>query len=138
MSESLFKLEIVTPFKLVYSESVKYVRIPGVDGLFGVLNRHAPFLTALKIGEIKVESNVDTRYFATSGGIVEVLPDSVTILAETADEAHEIDLSRAEEAMKRARERLKKRTHDLDVDRARRALLRAINRMRIARKAARV
>ena len=138
MSESYFKLEIVTPFKLVYSESVKYVRVPGVDGLFGVLNRHAPFLTALQIGEIKVESKVDTRYFATSGGIVEVLPDSVTILAETADEAHEIDVNRAEEAMKRARERLKRRTHDMDVDRARRALLRAINRMRIARKAARV
>ncbi len=133
---STFILEIVTPSRLVFSGEVHYARIPGVDGQFGVLDRHAPFLTALKIGEIKVESEDSTRYFATSGGIVEVLPDSVTILAETADEAHEIDTARVEEAIKRARERLAKRTHEVDVDRAHRALMRALNRMRTARRAA--
>jgi len=135
MSEKVFKLEIVTPFNLVFSGDVKYVRVPGVEGLFGVLDRHTPFLTALQIGEIKVEDPKDTRYFATSGGIVEVLPDSVTILAETADEAHEIDFARAEEAVKRARKRLSERKHDVDTVRAHNALYRAINRMRIARRA---
>lgn len=134
MNDKNFTLEIVTPTRLVYSGEARHVRIPGVEGSFGVLDRHAPFLTALQIGGIKVESSKGTRSFATSGGIVEVLPHAVTILAETADEAGEIDLARAEAAKERAKRRLRERTPDVDLDRARRALSRATNRIRLVRK----
>lgn len=130
-----FKLEIVTPFELVFSGMVNYVRAPGELGLFGVMDRHTPFIAALKIGEIKVQIGKQVRYYATSGGFVEVLPDSVTILVETADEAQKIDSARAKDALTRAKERLAKHDSDIDATRAQLSLERAANRLRIVEKA---
>jgi len=130
-----FKLEIVTPFELVFSGMVNYVRAPGELGSFGVMDRHTPFIAALSIGEIKVQIGKQVQYYATSGGFVEVLPDSVTILAETADEAQKIDSARAKNAMTRAKERLVKYNPDIDTDRAQLSLQRAANRLRIIEKA---
>ncbi len=133
--EKTFQFEIVTPEGKVYSEAVESVIAPGVDGYFGVLAGHTPFMTALKIGEIRVRKGEETVLFATTGGFVEVLPHRMTLLAETAEEASRIDVSRALAAKERAEKRLKSRTPDVDVERARLALARAMNRLRVAQHA---
>ncbi|NOZ55237.1 MAG: F0F1 ATP synthase subunit epsilon [Calditrichaeota bacterium] len=133
--EKTFQFEIVTPEGKVYSETVESVIAPGVDGYFGVLAGHTPFMTALKIGEIRVRTHGETVLFATTGGFVEVLPHRMTLLAETAEEASRIDVSRALAAKERAEKRLKSRSPDVDVERARLALARALNRLRVAQHA---
>jgi len=135
MSSKSFKFEIVTPFKVVYSGEVQHIKAPGIAGYFGVLAGHTPFLTALRIGEIKVTTNNTTLYFATSGGFTEVGHDSMTVLAETAEAAGDIDLQRAQAARDRALKRLKERHPDIQLDRAHLSLFRAINRINIAKKA---
>ncbi len=96
-------VEIVTPERRLLSEEVDMVTLPGIDGQMGILRGHVPLLTILDIGEIVLHKQNDTRYIAVGGGIVEVRPDKVTILAETAEQAEEIDLQRAEAARERAR-----------------------------------
>lgn len=128
------KLEILTPFQKVYSADVSAVRLPGIDGYFGVYPGHTPFLAALKIGEIKVKMDKEISYFATSGGFVEVLPHSISVLAETAEAAVSIDIQRAQEARERAKKRLMEGRKTWDVERAKAAMLRAINRIRLASK----
>lgn len=132
MDNHKFELEIVTPFRRVFSGRVKSVVAPGFEGYFGVLARHAPYVVSIKIGEIKVDTGEDVRYFATSGGFAEVLPNKVTILAETAEEASEIDVNRAEAALERARQRLKEGRKMWDVERAQASLARALNRLKVA------
>lgn len=134
MAETRIHLEIVTPFRQVYSGEVTSIRAPGVEGYFGVLPRHTPFMVALTVGELTVAENGVEKHFATSGGFAEVLPNRVTILAETAEEAAEIDIERAEEARARAERRLAEGRTRWDVDRARAALLRAKNRLQVARR----
>lgn len=133
MKEKFFNLEIVTPFQILYHEKVKHVRLPGTEGYFGILAGHAPFVTTLKIGEIKVNLEHETKYFATSGGIVEVLPYSTTILVETAEEASQIDLKRAIDAKKHAKEQLKMKLKEMEEQQAQDALLRAENRLSVAK-----
>ena len=102
-----FQLELVTPERVLLSEQVRYVRAPGIEGSFGVLAGHAPLMTALTVGLIKVEhENGDEEHIATSGGFMEVKRDKVIILADTAERAEDIDLSRAEAAVAKAREQL--------------------------------
>lgn len=96
-------VEIVTPERRLLSEEVDMVTLPGIEGQMGILRGHVPLLTLLDIGEIVLHKQNDTRYIAVGGGIVEVRPDKVTILAETAEQAEEIDLQRAEAARERAR-----------------------------------
>jgi F-type H+-transporting ATPase subunit epsilon len=134
MLPSKLKLEILTPHSPVYSQEVSSVVLPGSEGYFGVFPGHTPFLTALKVGEIKVVQDGAESYFATSGGIAEVLPDSISILSETAESAKEIDVKRAEEARARAREKIDEGRENWDIPRADLALARAMNRIRIARK----
>ncbi|MDZ7262315.1 MAG: F0F1 ATP synthase subunit epsilon [candidate division KSB1 bacterium] len=129
-----FAYEIVTPFGVVYSGSARYLRAPGVDGYFGILPRHAPLLAALKIGEIKIVKEGETKYFAISGGYLEVLANKVSILAETAEEAKDIDIKRAQAALERARQRLALKDKGIDQERARAALLRALNRLMVSKK----
>lgn len=129
-----FKLDIVTPEGLVFSEPVEHLRAPGIRGSFGVLVGHTPFMTSLAVGEVNVTQNGKIRSLATSGGFIEVNPDQTVILAQTAEFAKDIDLERAEAAKKRAEERLAAKRPDIDLDRARAALMRAINRIRVARK----
>ncbi len=134
MAEDTIHFEIVTPFRQVYSGDVTSIRAPGVDGYLGVLPKHTPYMVALTVGEISVRENGKTRYFATTGGFAEVLPSRVTVLAETAEEASEIDIERAEEARARAEKRLREGRKHWDVERARAGLLRARNRLKVARR----
>ena len=97
------QVDIVTPERLLVSEEVDMVTLPGVDGQMGILRGHAPLLTTLDIGEIVLHRGADTEFMVIGGGVAEVRPDKITILADTAEHEHEIDVERAEAAMQRAR-----------------------------------
>src|SRR5512137_1054275 len=104
------KLEIVTVERLVLSEDVDFVSAPGVDGVLGILPRHAPLVTALTFGELRYKKDGTESHFAIGGGFMEVRPDKVTVLADTAEQADEIDESRAamiEQSLRRAELRLR-------------------------------
>lgn len=112
------RLEIVTAERRVYSEDVDMLVAPGIDGQLGILPNHAPLLTALQPGEIRVDKDGEESYMAVSGGFLEVLANRVTILADTAERAEEIDIERAEAAVRRAQERIASRASDQDLQRA--------------------
>jgi F-type H+-transporting ATPase subunit epsilon len=133
MADKLFHLEIVTPRRVVYAGDVESFSAPGVMGGFQVLHSHAPLLSAISVGEVKLRSadGHEARY-ATSGGFVEVRDNKVVVLAETAERADEIDQDRAKAAQDRARKRLHEREKETDLDRARIALFRALNRLKVA------
>src|SRR5258706_16320183 len=133
MPEKKLKLEIVTPKRIVYAGEVVSLTAPGVMGSFQVLYSHAPLLASVGIGEVKLRDaeGQESRY-ATSGGFVDVVKNSVTMLAETAEPAEQIDVARAQSACDRARKRLAEPSADVEVDRARVALARALNRLKIA------
>lgn len=130
--DKTFKLEIVTPIKIVFSGPVIHVKAPGIAGYFGILYHHAPFLTALKIGIIEVSAPTETNYFATSGGFAEVVDNEMKILVETCEPAEEIDVERAKQAQGRALERLKQKAQEIEIPRAQAALARALNRIQAA------
>jgi len=126
-----FLLELVTPEKTLLSAQVRSVRAPGVEGSFGVLPNHAPLMSALSIGVIKVEhENGDIEYIATSGGFMEVNANRAIILAHTAERAADIDVPRAEAALARAREHLRSGSA-IDYEEVTHALNRAMNRLRV-------
>lgn len=125
-------LEIVTPEKKVLSEEVDIVVAPGEEGEFGVLPNHIPFLSQLKVGELRFRIGSSARYVAIMGGYAEVLPDHVTVLAPAAEEAIEIDVIRARAARERAERRLAEAKDRMEFTRAQAALQRAIARLRIA------
>lgn len=128
-----FQLDIVTPTKTVFSGQVESFTAPGVVGSFQVLFNHAPLLSSIGIGEVKLHSEDGrTSRYATSGGFVEVKSNKVVLLAESAEESGEIDIQRAEEAKRRAEERLHTKHSEIDYERAESALLRSINRLKIA------
>ena len=128
-----YKLEIITPRRVVFSGEVESFSAPGVQGSFQVLVNHAPLLVQIGIGEMSIRdaSGADFR-FATSGGFVEVQENHVVMLAESAEKPEEIDTTRAKAARERAESRIAKHEAGTDVDRARFALHRAINRLRVA------
>lgn len=126
------QLKMVTPDRVVLSEEVERVVAPGSEGYFEVLPKHTPFLTGLKVGQIFYSKNGEEAVLSTSGGFVEVWMDRVTVLAETVEQAHEIDRERAEAARQRAERRLEERAAETDVVRAEAALKRALNRLRVA------
>jgi F-type H+-transporting ATPase subunit epsilon len=99
-------VDIVTPARRLISDEVDMVTLPGSDGQMGIMRGHAPLLSTMDIGEIVLHRGNDTQYIAVSGGVVEVRPDKVTILADTAEHAEEIDEARAEAARERARQSL--------------------------------
>lgn len=130
-----FQLDIVTPTKTVYSGEVQSFTAPGVMGSFQVLFNHAPLLSSVGVGEVKVtETNGAKLHFATSGGFVEVKANKVILLAESAEQSTEIDIQRAEKSKSRAEERLAKKGKDIDAERAQVALARSLNRLKIASK----
>src|ERR1700755_22116 len=96
------QLEIVTPERMVVKDSAEGVQIPGKDGYLGILPGHAPLITELAVGEISYRENSQTHYLAVAWGFAEVLPEKVTILAETAERPQEIDVKRAQESKQRA------------------------------------
>src|SRR5258706_10205675 len=108
LSESI-ELVVVTPGKQQLRQSAKEVQLPGADGYLGVLPGHAPLITELGIGELTYKSsNGQSGLLAIIRGFAEVLPDRISVLAELAERAEDIDLNRAQEALKRAQERLAK------------------------------
>lgn len=130
-------LEIVTPEKMLVSQEVEAVVAPGTLGEFGVLEGHVPFLTGIVPGELRYTAGGKTELVAVSEGFCEVSEDRVSILADAAEKAREIDMERARRAMERARERLAmdRGTPDVDFLRAEAALKRAAARLRVAEKA---
>jgi F-type H+-transporting ATPase subunit epsilon len=122
-------LEIVTPDGTLLSCEAEYVSVPGAEGVFGVLPGHIPFLSALAVDALHYDAGDKTRYVFLAGGFAEVLDDTVTILAESAEEAENIDFARAEAARKRAEERLARKGDEIDETRAQAALARAVRRL---------
>jgi F-type H+-transporting ATPase subunit epsilon len=128
-----FQLEIVTPEKQVVRDvSAEEAQVPGLDGYLGILPGHAPLITELKAGELTYRAGGTTHTLAVAWGFAEVLPDKVTILAETAERPQEIDVPRAEKAKARAEDRLKSNNPEIDYDRAEDALQRAETRIKVA------
>jgi F-type H+-transporting ATPase subunit epsilon len=126
-------LEIATPSRLVVSEAVDEVVVPGIEGYFGVLPGHAPFLTTLGIGQLTYRIGREERHLAMAGGFAEVRNDKVIVLANTAERPEEIDRERAERARERAERRLSARSQeDIDFARASAALARALIRLQVA------
>lgn len=132
---SHLQLEIVSADRLLVNEQVDEVQVPGSEGYLGVLPGHTPLLATLQVGELWYRQGQEKHYLSIAFGFVEVQPDRVTILAQIAEPAHEIDLARAEAAKKRAEERLEKPTTDMDFERARIAMLKALVRLQVASRA---
>jgi F-type H+-transporting ATPase subunit epsilon len=129
------QLHIVSADRSLVDEPVDEVQIPGSEGYLGVLPGHTPLLTALHVGQLWYRQGTDRHYLAIAFGFAEIQPDRVTILAEAAERAHDIDLSRAEAAKRRAEERLGRPTADMDFERARIALLKSLIRLQVASRA---
>ena len=126
-------LEIVTPERLAYEDDVDMVVVPGVEGELGILPHHAPLISTLGAGELRLRKGGQEEFFAIVGGFVQVLPDKVVVMAETADIASEIDLQRAEEARRQAEQALESGyVEGADLAAARAALERALTRIRVA------
>jgi len=128
-------LQIVSADRLLVDEQVDEVEIPGADGYLGVLPGHTPLLALLQVGELWYRKGSEKTYLAIAFGFAEVQPDRVTILAEIAEKADEIDAARAEAAKKRAEERLSRPTMEMDFERARIALLKSLIRLQVASRA---
>ncbi len=127
------QLEVATPERQLVHEAVLSVTVPAKSGCLGILPGHAPLLSELQPGELAYAENHATRYLSVSWGFIEVLPERVIVLAQTAERAEEIDISRAQQAKQRAEERLKNFTAtDIDFERARAALMRALARLQAA------
>ena len=128
------KLEIVTAESVVSSEEVSVLVAPGIDGELGILPHHAPLLTVLAPGEIKVVKDGEESFIAVSGGFMEVIGNKVTILADTAEHAGEIDIQRAQEALEAAQEQVAASPSDMDLERALASMRRSQARLKVARR----
>jgi F-type H+-transporting ATPase subunit epsilon len=129
-----FQLEIVTPEKKVVDTSAEEVQIPGKNGYLGVLPGHAPLITEMAVGEITYRTGAEEQRLAVAWGFAEVLPNRVTILAESAERPSEIDVERARKAKARAEERLTSGDTTVDVERSLDALHKADTRLEVAGK----
>ena len=128
-------LEIVTPDRLLVTEQVDEVELPGSEGYFGVLPGHTELLASLQVGELWYRIGQEKFYLAVAFGFVEVLPDHVTVLARIAEKAQDIDVGRAESAKKRAESRVANPSPDMDFERARVALMKSLIRLQVASRA---
>lgn len=128
------ELQVVTPERHVLSEDVDSLEMPGKDGYMGVLPGHAPLITELAVGEVTYKQNSGEQHLAVAWGFAEVLPDKVTILAETAERPSEIDVERARKAKDRAEKRLTSGDTNVDVERSLDSLHRAETRLDVAAK----
>ena len=127
------QLEIVTPERQAYSETVDAVYCPGTEGEFGVLPHHAPLLSMLGVGELRIQRGGEEEFFAIAGGFVQVRPDKVVVMAELADLASEIDMEAAEEARMEAERAIAAGFDEpADLAKARAAMERALLRIRVA------
>lgn len=130
--QRLIRVDIVAPDKRVFQGDVIGIHAPGIDGSFQILYNHAPMIASLSVGPLVLTvSNTEKSVFATSGGFIEVIGNVVTVLAETAESASDIDAKRAKKAEERALERIHNASSDLDRIDAEQSLDRARNRLRI-------
>lgn len=129
-----FKLEIVTAERMIFSDDVSAVIAWGVEGQLGILPHHAPLMTMLQPGDLLIRKDKEEEYLAISGGFLEVRPDKVIILADACERAEEIDITRAEEAKKRAQETMKAAPLTVDAAAAEAALRRSLARLKVAEK----
>jgi len=128
-------LEIVTPDRALVTAQVDELQLPGAEGYFGVLPAHTPMLATLQVGEMWYRIGQEKHYLALAFGFVEVLPERVTVLAQIAERAEDIDVARAEAAKRRAEERVSNRAADMDFERARVALMKSLIRLQVASRA---
>ena len=128
------RVDIVTAERLVFSEDADIVMVPGVEGELGILPHHEPIMTMIKPGEVLVRKGSEEYSLAVSGGFLEVKPDHITILADAAERADEIDIARAEAAKKRAEENLTRTAAEVDTANAEASLRRALARIKVAEK----
>lgn len=129
-----FQLEIVTPDRLVVNDAAEEMQIPGKSGYLGILPGHAPLISELAVGEISYRNAGGMHFLSVAWGFAEVLPEKVTILAETAERPADIDVPRAQQAKTRAESLLKANAAELDYQRAESALQRAQTRLDVAAK----
>ncbi|RLD14983.1 F0F1 ATP synthase subunit epsilon [candidate division KSB1 bacterium] len=127
------KMQIVTPFGQIFDGEVASCSLPGVEGHFQVLPHHADLVSLLEIGPIKLQLKDNSeKWLASSGGYCEVRDNQLKVIIESAEFAEEIDIKRAQAALKRAEERLKSHDPNVDITRAKMAMARALNRIKIA------
>lgn len=128
------RFEIVTAEQVVYSDDVDVVIAPGIEGELAVLPHHAPLMTMLQTGELRVRKEGEETSMFVSGGFLEVRGNKVVVLADVAERASEIDIARAEEAKRRAEESLRTRPPEVDMARTEAALRRSLMRIKVAEK----
>jgi F-type H+-transporting ATPase subunit epsilon len=131
-------LEIVTPDRALVTEQVDEVQLPGSEGYFGVLPGHTPLLASLSVGELWYRIGQERHYLSIAFGFAEVLPERVTVLAQIAERAQDIDVERAERAKRRAEERLQAKVSqqaEMDFERARVAMMKSLIRLQVATRA---
>ena len=134
MSDKKLHLKITTHEKVVFDEDVDEIYSKGTQGEFGILPGHIPFMTALDIGITKIVTNGAVKKFTTMGGIFQLTDNEATILTQASESADDIDVQRAEEAKKRAQERLENESDNLDIQRAQIALAKSFARLKVTKK----
>ena len=132
MAEQDYNVEIITPEKVLFSDTVDTVEAPGEKGEFQVYGEHTPFLSGLTTGPVALSKGGTKTFVNVAGGFCEVQPDKMVLLAHTAELAEDIDVTRAESAKERAESRLESRNEDIDEERAKAALARAMARLQTA------
>lgn len=131
---SSYTIEIVTPIKDARLDNVSYLCCPGLDGSFGVMNKHREGVFALSIGELKINKNGKDEYFSIGGGFAEIFNNSVKILVESLEKSNEIDLDRVNKSIERAKKRKIERDPELNEARINASMDRAINRLKISKR----
>lgn len=126
------RLEIITAERQVLADDIDILVAPGIEGELGILPHHAPLMTMLQPGELLIRKDGEETYMVVTGGFLEVRPDKVIVLADACERAEEIDVARAEEAKRRAEERLKTRPPDMEAASIEAALRRSLSRLRVA------
>jgi len=132
MMMATLRLEIITAERQVFADDINILVAPGIEGELGILPHHAPLMTMLQPGELLIKKDGEETYMVVTGGFLEVRPDKVIVLADACERAEEIDVARAEEAKRRAEERLKTRPPDVEAASIEAALRRSLTRLRVA------
>ena len=129
-----YYVEIVTPIRELKLEDVSYLRCPGLDGSFGIMNNHREGIFALSVGEIKVSQDGKSEYYSTGGGFAEIFNHSVKLLVESLEKSNEIDSDRAKDSLKRAQQRKTEQNSEINDARVEASLVRALNRLRVSKR----
>jgi len=132
MMMATLRLEIITAERQVLADDIDILVAPGIEGELGILPHHAPLMTMLQPGELLIRKDGEETYMVVTGGFLEVRPDKVIVLADACERAEEIDVARAEEAKRRAEERLKTRPPDMEAASIEASLRRSLSRLRVA------